>query len=210
MLALEVHAPDTAGGAARLALSYYAAPRGGAGGAGGGSGAGGAGGAGGVNASAAWREVRLPCPRGACFLPDDLPALLAAALPNATAWCTACRATTQLPACAAATAAAAAAAAAAASERALCAERGGGKQGGAISPWGIAAIATGPSLLLLAFALLAARGLHNRCVAHRRAASGRAVGCVSSTNARPPNGTRAVVREFTDVQLSDAATGHPT
>ena len=68
---------------------------------------------------------------------------------------------------------------------------------------------TGPSLLL-ALALLAARGLYKKRLAHRRATSGcsefsRAVGRVSSATPRPPNGTRAVVREFTDVELSDAA-----
>ena len=70
-------------------------------------------------------------------------------------------------------------------------------------------MATGPSLLLLGLALLAARGLHSKCLAHRRATGGRAVGCVSTTNPRAPSGSRAVVREFTDVQLSDAATGQP-
>ena len=137
----------------------------------------------------AWREVRLPaCLEGGCALPAALPALSAAALPNASAWCTACG-NEQLPVCAAA----------AAAGRAACAAgAGAASDASSIAPLEVLTLAMSP-LLLLALTVVAAWGVYGRCVALRRhaVASGATV-----PRCAPAGGLQTELREFTDVQIS--------
>eukprot|EP00908_Phaeocystis_cordata_P025071 Transcript_7527.p1 GENE.Transcript_7527~~Transcript_7527.p1 ORF type:complete len:494 (+),score=144.62 Transcript_7527:55-1536(+) len=179
VLAFEIAAPAAGAtgdeAAPRLTLHYYAAPRAAA--------------AGAAADAPAWREVRLPaCLEGGCALPAALPALSAAALPNASAWCTACG-NEQLPVCAAA----------AAAGRAACAAgAGAASDASSIAPLEVLTLAMSP-LLLLALTVVAAWGVYGRCVALRRhaVASGATV-----PRCAPAGGLQTELREFTDVQIS--------